>query len=137
LRDYARRDDCPEDIRRQVQNAEFVPDELVDRLLYHFLQVWSAEDRVVNGYPRSESQYEHAWTLDQDVRIFYIDLPLEVAKRRLLKRDRGSEDTEARIRERFAKHQERFEFLSRVSDVQVVDGTGPPEQVHERIVNDI
>jgi adenylate kinase len=133
--------------KEYMQRGELVPDSLVLELVFSVI-VGPKPLRgfVLDGFPRTLAQAEGAfsWAKRED-RTFHAVITLDVPQpeliRRLLERGRSegrTDDTEDTIRHRLEVYQTETEPLLdfyRARDILMpIDGTGPVEQVTDRIM---
>jgi adenylate kinase len=101
---------------------------------------------VLDGYPRTVDQAEAAYAvvhpLGAEVQAaIHLDVPHPELIRRLLARGRGADDTEAVIEHRLQVYDQKtvplLEYYAGREWMFTVDGSLPPEEVHEDIVRRI
>jgi adenylate kinase len=139
------------DLGRRVQSllsaGDYVPDSITNAMLEERLAAPDAVDGfLLDGYPRTADQVAELDRLlaAQDATIdavLLLQAPDEVLVDRLLKRavDQGrGDDTPEVIRHRLALYHQETEPLVALYDavdlVLRVDGTGTPDEVHERLL---
>jgi adenylate kinase len=127
-----------------VDNGDLVPDGLVmDMLRKPVVAAAEAGGYVLDGFPRTVEQAKAAFAVAQPLgaevqAAIHLDVPREELVRRLLRRRRGSDDTEAVIDNRLQVYLDRtvplLEYYAGREWMFIVDGAQPPEAVHEDIV---
>ena len=130
--------------KKYVDNGDLVPDGLVmDMLRKPVVAAAEAAGYVLDGFPRTVEQAEAAFAVVQPLgaevqAAIHLDVPREELVRRLLRRRRGSDDTEAVIENRLQVYLDRtvplLEYYAGREWMFIVDGAQPPEAVHEDIV---
>jgi len=131
-------------IKSYVDNGDLVPDGVVmDMLRKPVVAAAGAGGYVLDGFPRTVEQAEAAFRVVQPLgaevqAAVHLDVPREELVRRLLSRGRGSDDTEAVIEHRLQVYQQNtvplLEYYAGREWMFAVDGTQPPDDVHEDIV---
>ncbi len=132
-------------IKAYVDAGDLVPDAVVmDMLRKPVVAATEAGGYVLDGFPRTVDQakaaFETARTLGVEVQAaVHLDVPDEELIRRLLARGRGSDDTEQVIAHRLRVYREKtiplLEYYASREWMFAVDGTKPPDQVHQDIVD--
>jgi adenylate kinase len=128
-------------IRAYLDRGEFVPDDAVLEVVDSALR--SALDSggyVLDGFPRTRTQAERLDVLAPPDVVVYLDVPDEVARRRVMKRseagraDDGRERAIQRRLELFHRETEPLlDFYANRGILATVDGNQPPEAVAEAI----
>jgi adenylate kinase len=131
-------------IRAYVDAGDLVPDSVVmDMLRKPVIAAAQSGGYVLDGFPRTVDQakaaFEVAHPLGVEVQAaVHLEVPDEELIRRLLERGRGSDDTEEVIAHRLQVYRENtiplLEYYAGREWMFAVDGTRPPDQVHEEIV---
>jgi adenylate kinase len=130
-----------------ISSGDYVPDSVTNTMLAERLaEADAAGGFVLDGYPRTADQVAEldrllavaGTSLDA---VLLLAAPDEVLEERLLKRtaEQGrSDDTPEVIRHRLALYHRETEPLVALYDaadlVVRVDGTGSPDQVHDRLI---
>jgi adenylate kinase len=130
-----------------ISSGDYVPDSVTNTMLAERLaEADAAGGFVLDGYPRTADQVAEldrllavaGTSLDA---VLLLAAPDEVLEERLLKRtaEQGrSDDTPEVIRHRLALYHRETEPLVALYDaadlVVRVDGTGTPDQVHDRLI---
>jgi len=130
--------------KRYVDDGDLVPDGLVmDMLRKPVVAAAEAGGYVLDGFPRTVEQAEASFAVAQPLgaevqAAVHLDVPRQELVRRLLRRHRGSDDTEAVIENRLQVYLDRTVPLLRYYAGRewmfTVNGAQPPEAVHEDIV---
>jgi adenylate kinase len=130
--------------KKYVDNGDLVPDGLVmDMLRKPVVAASEAGGYVLDGFPRTVEQAKAAFAVAQALgtevqAAIHLDVPRDELVRRLLRRRRGSDDTEAVIENRLQTYLDRtvplLEYYAGREWMFIVDGAQPPEAVHEDIV---
>jgi adenylate kinase len=132
-------------VQAYVDKGDLVPDRLVMDMLRKPVLA-AANGYVLDGFPRNVEQAKASYAvvapLGVEVQIaIHLDVPREELVRRLLARRRGSEDVRAVIEHRLDVYQENtfplLEYYARREWMFIVDGTRPPEAVHEDMADRI
>jgi adenylate kinase len=131
-------------IRSYVDQGDLVPDGLVMDMLRRPVQAAAqAGGYVLDGFPRTVDQAKTAFTVAQSLgaevqAAMHLDVPAPELVRRLLARGRGSDDTEDVIAHRLVVYRHKtiplLEYYAGREWMFAVDGTQPPNAVHEDIV---
>jgi adenylate kinase len=133
-----------------LEKGELVPDRLVlDMVLKLLSQPQPLEGFILDGFPRTLRQAQTAFNWGQaNGRTFHsvisLDVPEEELVRRLVERGQAEgrlDDNEDTIRHRLQVYKDSTEplldfYRSRGILVEV-DGTGPPEEVTDRIKTEV
>jgi adenylate kinase len=132
-------------IRAYVDAGDLVPDSVVmDMLRKPVVAAAESGGYVLDGFPRTVDQakaaFEVAHALGVEVQAaVHLDVPDEELIRRLLARSRGADDTEEVIARRLQVYRDKtiplLEYYAGREWMFAVDGTRPPDQVHEDIVD--
>jgi adenylate kinase len=132
-------------VRAYVDKGDLVPDSLVMDILRK--PVLAAKDGyVLDGYPRTVAQAEAAYAVVQPLgaavqAAIHLDVPHPELIRRLLARGRGADDTESVIEHRLQVYDQKtvplLEYYAGREWMFTVDGSLPPQEVHEDIVRRI
>ena len=130
--------------KKYVDNGDLVPDGIVmDMLRKPVVAAAEAGGYVLDGFPRTVEQAKTAFAVAQSLgaevqAAIHLDVPREELVRRLLRRRRGSDDTEAVIENRLQVYLDKtvplLEYYAGREWMFIVDGAQPPEAVHEDIV---
>jgi adenylate kinase len=131
-------------IKSYLDSGDLVPDGAVmDMLRKPVVAAAQARGYVLDGFPRTVAQAEAAFTvvrtLGAEVQAaVHLDVPRDELVRRLLRRGRGSDDTEAVIEHRLQVYRDNtvplLEYYAGREWMFTVDGTQPAEAVHRDIV---
>jgi adenylate kinase len=131
-------------IKSYLDRGDLVPDGLVmDMLRKPVVAAVEAGGYVLDGFPRTVEQaqasFPTALALGAEVQAaIHLDVPSEELVRRLLARQRGSDDTEAVIERRLQVYLDKtvplLEYYADREWMFAVDGTQAPDAVHEDIV---
>jgi adenylate kinase len=131
-------------IKSYVDNGDLVPDGVVmDMLRKPVVAAAKAGGYVLDGFPRTVEQAQasfptaHALGIEVQAAV-HLDVPREELVRRLLSRQRGSDDTKEVIEHRLQVYLERtvplLEYYADREWMFAVDGAQPRDAVHEEIV---
>jgi len=131
-------------IKSYVDNGDLVPDGVVmDMLRKPVVAAAKAGGYVLDGFPRTVEQAKasfptaHALGIEVQAAV-HLDVPREELVRRLLSRQRGSDDTKEVIEHRLHVYLERtvplLEYYADREWMFAVDGARPRDAVHEEIV---
>jgi adenylate kinase len=130
--------------KQYVDNGDLVPDSVVmDMLRKPVVAAAEAGGYVLDGFPRTVEQAKAAFAVAQPLgaevqAAVHLDVPREELVRRLLRRGRGSDDTEAVIDNRLQVYLDRtvplLEYYAGREWMFIIDGAQPAEAVHEDIV---
>jgi adenylate kinase len=131
-------------IKSYVDNGDLVPDGVVmDMLRKPVVAAAKAGGYVLDGFPRTVEQAKasfptaHALGIEVQAAV-HLDVPREELVRRLLSRQRGSDDTKEVIEHRLQVYLERtvplLEYYADREWMFAVDGAQPRDAVHEEIV---
>jgi len=130
--------------KKYVDNGDLVPDGIVrDMLRKPVVAAAEAGGYVLDGFPRTVEQAKTAFAVVQPLgaevqAAIHLDVPREELVRRLLRRRRGSDDTQAVIENRLQVYLDKtvplLEYYAGREWMFIVDGAQPPEAVHEDIV---
>lgn len=145
LRQHVRdRTSLGQKIKAYVDVGDLVPDSVVmDMLRKPVVTAAESGGYVLDGFPRTVDQakaaFEVAHALGVEVQAaVHLDVPDKELIRRLLARSRGSDDTEEVIAHRLQVYREKtiplLEYYAGREWMFAVDGTQPPDQVHQDIV---
>jgi adenylate kinase len=145
LRDHIARDtDLGRSVKAYVAAGDLVPDSVVmDMLRKPVVEATANGGYVLDGFPRTVDQARAAYETAKDLGVqvqaaVHLDVPEDELVRRLLARGRGAEDTEDVVRHRLAVYQEltvpMLEYYAEREELVSVDGTAPPEQVHDEVL---
>jgi adenylate kinase len=131
-------------IKSYVDAGDLVPDAVVmDMLRKPVVAATESGGYVLDGFPRTVDQakaaFETARALGVEVQAaVHLEVPDEELIRRLLARRRGSDDTEEVIAHRLRVYREKtiplLEYYASREWMFAVDGSKPPEAVHQDIV---
>jgi adenylate kinase len=133
-------------IKQYVDKGDLVPDSLVMDILRKPVLAAARTGYVLDGFPRTVEQAKAAYAvvhpLGAEVQAaIHLDVPDAELVRRLLARQRGSDDTAEVIEHRLQVYRERtmplLEYYAGREWMFTVDGSQPPEEVHEDIVRRI
>jgi adenylate kinase len=131
--------------RAYVDTGDLVPDSVVMDMLRKPVLA-AASGYVLDGFPRTVEQAKASYAVVRDLGVevqaaIHLDVPREELIRRLLARQRGSDDTRAVIEHRLEVFDEMtlplLEYYAGREWMFTVDGTQPAEAVHEDIVRRI
>jgi adenylate kinase len=131
-------------IKSYVDNGDLVPDGVVmDMLRKPVVAAAKAGGYVLDGFPRTVEQAKasfptaHALGIEVQAAV-HLDVPREELVRRLLSRQRGSDDTKEVIEHRLHVYLERtvplLEYYADREWMFAVDGAQLRDAVHEEIV---
>lgn len=134
-------------VQEQIHSGVLVSPETVDRVLVEALEgAQAAKEIILDGYPRKQQQAE--WIIETKDRhhrtielAIVLEVPLEELQKRLLKRGRKDDSTDA-IQERLAIYTKEIDsilaFLSQ-HNVKIirVNGVGSMGEVHDRIEKEL
>jgi adenylate kinase len=131
-------------IKSYVDNGDLVPHGVVmDMLRKPVVAAAKAGGYVLDGFPRTVEQAKasfptaHALGIEVQAAV-HLDVPREELVRRLLSRQRGSDDTKEVIEHRLHVYLERtvplLEYYADREWMFAVDGAQPRDAVHEQIV---
>jgi adenylate kinase len=132
-----------------LEAGHLVPDELIERIVEQRLRMKdAASGALLDGYPRTVPQ---ASALDQTLEasgrpvefVLFLRVPPEELTRRLLMRaaeQHRADDNPESIAERLAEYRELTTpvldyYRAKGVPVLEIDGSGPVEEVHRRIVD--
>jgi adenylate kinase len=131
-------------IRSYVDRGDLVPDAVVlDMMRKPVVAAAEAGGYVLDGFPRTVDQAKAAFPVAQALgaevqAAVHLDVPRAELVRRLLSRRRGSDDTEDVIDRRLQVYLEStvplLEYYAGREWMFAVDGSRPPDAVHEEIV---
>jgi adenylate kinase len=127
-----------------VDKGDLVPDSVVmDMLRKPVVTAAEAGGYVLDGFPRTVDQAEASYAVVKALGVevqaaIHLDVPRAELVRRLLARQRGTDDSEAVINHRLQVYQEMtvplLEYYAGREWMFIVDGAQPPDVVHEDIV---
>jgi adenylate kinase len=130
--------------KKYVDNGDLVPDAVVmDMLRKPVVAGAESGGYVLDGFPRTVEQAEASFAVAQPLGVevqaaVHLDVPREELVRRLLARQRGSDDTEAVIENRLQVYLDKtvplLEYYAGREWMFSVNGAQPAEAVHEDIV---
>jgi adenylate kinase len=130
--------------KRYVDRGDLVPDGVVmDMLRKPVVAAAEAGGYVLDGFPRTVEQAEVSFRVAQPLGVevqaaVHLDVPRAELVRRLLRRQRGSDDTEAVIENRLQVYLDKtvplLEYYAGREWMFTVDAARPPDAVHEDIV---
>ena len=132
-------------VKAYVDKGDLVPDSLVMDILRKPVLA-AANGYVLDGFPRTVAQAQAAYAvvhpLGAEVQsAIHLDVPHSELTRRLLARGRGADDTVEVIEHRLAVYDQMtvplLEYYAGREWMFIVDGTQPPQAVHEDIVRRI
>ena len=131
-------------IRSYVDHGDLVPDGVVmDMLRKPVVAASETGGYVLDGFPRTVDQAKAAFAVAEPLgaavqAAVHLDVPTEELVRRLLSRERGSDDTQAVIEHRLQVYEENtvplLEYYAGREWMFTVDGAQPPEVVHSDII---
>ncbi|HTW03455.1 MAG TPA: adenylate kinase [Streptosporangiaceae bacterium] len=131
-------------IKSYVDRGDLVPDAVVmDMLRKPVVGAAEAGGYVLDGFPRTVDQAKAAFQVAQALgaevqAAVHLDVPHEDLVRRLLSRGRGSDDTQEVIEHRLQVYLDNtvplLEYYAGREWMFAVDGSQPPNAVHEEIV---
>jgi adenylate kinase len=132
-------------IKQYVDKGDLVPDSLVMDILRK--PVLAARGGyVLDGFPRTVDQAKAAYAIVQPLgaavqAAIHLDVPSQELVRRLLARHRGADDTTEVIEHRLEVFREKtmplLEYYAGREWMFTVDGSRPPQDVHEDIARRI
>jgi adenylate kinase len=132
-------------IKQYVDAGDLVPDALVmDMLRKPVVAASEAGGYVLDGFPRTVDQAKTAFETARELGVevqaaVHLDVPDEELIRRLLARNRGSDDTEDVIANRLQVYREKtiplLDYYANREWMFTVDGTQSPDEVHRDIVS--
>ncbi len=152
LRDeMARKTELGEKIRKGMDAGEFVTDEQAAQLLVaNMNRNKNAKGFVFDGFPRTLSQTEILDNILQERSAkldyaFLLDISEELAFNRIIQRakqlGRGEDQHPETIRKRFSIYKEKtkpvIDFYKNQNKLIIIDGSGKPEAVFEKITKEI
>ncbi|HTX29424.1 MAG TPA: adenylate kinase [Streptosporangiaceae bacterium] len=131
-------------IKSYLDRGDLVPDGVVmDMLRKPVVAAAEAGGYVLDGFPRTVEQAQasfptaHALGVEVQAAV-HLDVPRDELVRRLLARQRGSDDTEAVIERRLQVYMDKtvplLEYYADREWMYAVNGNQPPDAVHEDIV---
>jgi adenylate kinase len=130
--------------KKYVDNGDLVPDGVVmDMLRKPVVAAAESGGYVLDGFPRTVEQAEASFAVARPLGVevqaaVHLDVPREELVRRLLARQRGSDDTEAVIENRLQVYLDKtvplLEYYAGREWMFSVHGAQPAEAVHEDIV---
>jgi adenylate kinase len=131
-------------IKSYLDRGDLVPDGVVmDMMRKPVVAAAEAGGYVLDGFPRTVEQAEASFPTARALGVqvqaaVHLDVPRDELVRRLLARRRGSDDTAAVIERRLQVYLDKtvplLEYYAGREWMFVVDGTQPPDAVHEDIV---
>jgi adenylate kinase len=133
-------------VKAYVDKGDLVPDSLVMDILRKPVLAAAETGYVLDGFPRTVAQAEAAYAvvhpLGAEVQAaIHLDVPHPELVRRLLARGRGADDTAEVIEHRLQVYDQMtvplLEYYAGREWMFAVDGTQPPQVVHEDIVRRI
>jgi len=134
-------------IKSYVDQGDLVPDAVVmDMLRKPVVAAAEAGGYVLDGFPRTVDQAKAAFQVAQALgaevqAAVHLDVPRAELVRRLLSRGRGSDDSEEVIEHRLQVYLDNtvplLDYYAGREWMFAVDGTQPPQEVHEDIVRRI
>jgi adenylate kinase len=130
--------------KKYVDNGDLVPDGVVmDMLRKPVVAAAESGGYVLDGFPRTVEQAEASFAVARPLGVevqaaVHLDVAREELVRRLLARQRGSDDTEAVIENRLQVYLDKtvplLEYYAGREWMFSVHGAQPAEAVHEDIV---
>ena len=132
-------------VKSYLDRGDLVPDGLVMDMLRKPVLA-AADGYVLDGFPRTVEQAKASYavvrTLGAEVQAaIHLDVPREDLMRRLLARGRGAEDGQAVVEHRLEVYLARtvplLDYYAGREWMFTVDGSRPPDAVHEDIVGRI
>jgi adenylate kinase len=133
-------------VKAYVDKGDLVPDSLVMDILRKPVLAAAETGYVLDGFPRTVAQAEAAYAvvhpLGAEVQAaIHLDVPHPELVRRLLARGRGADDMAEVIEHRLQVYDQMtvplLEYYAGREWMFAVDGTQPPQVVHEDIVRRI
>jgi len=131
-------------IKSYVDQGDLVPDAVVmDMLRKPVVAAAETGGYVLDGFPRTVEQAKAAFQVAQALgaevqAAVHLDVPHDQLVRRLLSRGRGSDDTEEVIEHRLQVYLDNtvplLDYYAGREWMFAVDGSQPPDGVHEEIV---
>ncbi len=127
-------------LRLPMATGDVIGDELANQLIEKHIRMKKARNGfILDGYPRTLKQAEYfERTLAElglpEPIVIHLDVPEEVATKRLLQRGKR-QDTPEIIEQRMAEHRAQAEFLLNhyKGRVRRIDGAGTRDEVWRRI----
>ncbi len=136
LREMAKEDsELGEVVKEEMSKGDFVDDALAARVVRQKVNSDACVNGfVVDGYPRSLGQIKQ---YDPEFnQIIFLDIPEEVAEKRLLSRGRMDDDPEV-VKHRIKVYEEHtkpiISYFEELGLVKVVDGEADVDTVYARI----
>jgi adenylate kinase len=132
-------------VQAYVDKGDLVPDGLVMDILRKPVEA-AAGSYVLDGFPRTVDQAQAAYAVVQPLgaevqAAIHLDVPHDELVRRLLARGRGADDVQAVIEHRLEVYREKtvplLDYYAGREWMFIVDGSCPPEEVHDDIVRRI
>jgi adenylate kinase len=130
--------------KKYVDNGDLVPDGVVmDMLRKPVVAAAESGGYVLDGFPRTVEQAEASFAVARPLGVevqaaVHLDVPREELVRRLLARQRGSDDTEAVIENRLQVYLDKtvplLEYYAGREWMFRVNGAQPAGAVHEDVV---
>jgi adenylate kinase len=130
--------------KKYVDNGDLVPDSIVmDMLRKPVVAAAESGGYALDGFPRTVEQAEASFAVAQPLGVevqaaVHLEVPREELVRRLLRRQRGSDDTVAVIENRLQVYLDKtvplLEYYAGREWMFSVNGAQPAEAVHEDIV---
>lgn len=130
-------------IKQYVDKGDLVPDAVVmDMLFKPVLAATESGGYVLDGFPRTVEQAEVAYDVARQHHAHvqatvHLDVPTDQLVARLLARSRGSEDSQQVIEHRLEVYRDKtvplLDYYARREWLLTIDGSQPPEAVHEDI----
>jgi adenylate kinase len=131
-------------IKSYVEAGDLVPDAVVmDMLRKPTVAATENGGYVLDGFPRTVEQAEAVFPTARALGVevqaaVHLDVPREELMRRLLARQRGSDDTQAVIEHRLQVYLDKtvplLEYYAGREWMFTVDGAQPPDAVHAEIL---
>jgi adenylate kinase len=131
-------------VRDYVRRGDLVPDGIIMDMLYKPVLAASASGGyVLDGFPRTVEQAEAAYRVAGELGVavqfaVHIDVPHDELVRRLLARERGTDDTEEVIGHRIRVYEEQtrpmLDYYAQREKLITVNGARPVSEVTWSIV---
>ena len=134
-------------VKQYVSRGDLVPDQVVlDMLRKPIVAASEGGGYVLDGFPRTVDQAKIAYGTAKQLGVavqvaVHLDVPTEELVRRLLARDRGSDDTKDVIEHRLEVYEEKTRpmvaYYAKREELITVDGSLPADEVTRSIVEQL
>jgi len=134
-------------VKAYVDKGDLVPDSVVMEMLREpVIAAVESGGYVLDGFPRTVEQAKKSYVIARKLGVevraaVHLDVAREELVRRLLSRGRGSDDTEEVIEHRLQVYMDStvplLDYYAGREWMFTVDGSQPPDRVHEDIVDRI